>query len=312
MKAKLWVLRTIFVIGTLLIGALIVMKFIEGEKVTVSNWLSAVSPLVALIATFIPDISGKKKKQYEKGAERYLDHAFDGHKKEKAQFMRGFSFWNENKYPQAIDALERLCKMTDDAAILARAKAHIGRCYLDAQEYENAVASYEEALSYDSSFVLAWSNLATAYDRAGEEPMKSVRALENAIFYEPDYEIAYNKLSMYYSMAQNSEKSEWAARNAIRLNPKRPENYSNLTWTLCVMGRAEEAEEMYRKALSVGYKDNGSLAQLVRNTKTVAAPVKPQASDDGVLGALRQAKYNHDHGIGGPLDEEGDEEDGDY
>lgn len=274
MKAKLWILRALFVVAEVFIVVLIVMKLTEGKEISMSNWLSVVSPIVALIATFVPDIGNKKGKKLEQMAARYLDRAFDGHKKEKAQFMRGFAFWDMGKYPQAIAALEKLSKTTDETPIVARAKAHIGRCYLDAQEYAKAAELYEEALNYDPSFVLAWSNLATVYDRLGKEPAESVRVLETAIFYDPDYEIAYNKLSMYYSMAQNNEKSERAARNAIRLNPKRPENYSNLAWTLCAMGRADEAEEAYLKALSVGYKDDGTLAKLVRNTKAVTAPVK--------------------------------------
>lgn len=52
MKAKLWILRALFVFAAVFIAVLIAMKVIDGEEITASNWLSAISPVVALIATF--------------------------------------------------------------------------------------------------------------------------------------------------------------------------------------------------------------------------------------------------------------------
>ena len=79
-------------------------------------------------------------------------------------------------------------------------------------------------------------------------------------------------------MAGDNERSEWATRNAIKLNPTRAVNYSNLAWTLCAMGSAEEAEQNYLRALSLGYKDNGTLRDTIINAKAVTA--KPSAEDE--------------------------------
>lgn len=196
---------------------------------------AAVILLAAFFATFIPQIGRKDAKRLEKAAQPYMGRAFDGHGKESRLFLRAFAFWQQGKNGEAEAAALRLYRTAEDSGIRARALFLAGRCLLEEGEAREAADRFEEALRFDPSMAMAWSNLATACDKMGEAPQTMVRCLENAVFYEPDYEIAYGKLGLYYS-------------------------------------RLDEAEAAYRRALACGYQDNGALRRMLMQAKTDPSP----------------------------------------
>lgn len=272
MKKRLLATRVFFLAVTAAVILLAALSFARGEGVRLSAVTAAAVPLAAFFATFIPQIGRKDAKRLEKAAQPYMGRAFDGHGKESRLFLRAFAFWQQGKNGEAEAAALRLYRTAEDSGIRARALFLAGRCLLEEGEAREAADRFEEALRFDPSMAMAWSNLATACDKMGEAPQTMVRCLENAVFYEPDYEIAYGKLGLYYSRLDEAEKSEQAFRTAVRLNPRRAQNHANLSWILLSSGRLDEAEAAYRRALACGYQDNGALRRMLMQAKTDPSP----------------------------------------
>lgn len=269
MKKRLLLLRVFFLILFAAALGILIVSVATGEAHTAAAAGSAVVPFLCFLATFIPEVGKKDRRRYEKLAECFMDRAFDGCKKERKLFIRAVTFWQQNKNAEAVSVLEHLYNGTENAAIRARARFLAGRCHQEQKEYAQAKQLYEEALSLDPTMAMAWSNLATVRDVLGAEPEEMIRCLETAVFYDPNYEVAYGKLGMYYNMLHDFERSERALCTAIRLNPRRAVNYANYSWALISAGKLDEAEEAYRQAIVRGYKDE-SLGQMLADAKAAA------------------------------------------
>lgn len=269
MKKRLLLIRIFFFILFAAMLGFLIYSIASGEPYTAAAAKGIVVPFLCFFATFIPEVGKKDRKRYEKIAEGFMDHAFDGCKKERKLFVRAVTFWQQNKNAEAASALERLYNGTENTAIRARARFFAGRCHQEQKEYEQARRFYEEALSLDPAMAMAWSNLATVYDVLGAEPEEMIRCLETAVFYDPNYEVAYGKLGLYYNMLHDFERSERAFCTAIRLNPRRAVNYANYSWALISAGKLDEAEEIYRQAIVRGYKGE-SLGQMLADAKAAA------------------------------------------
>lgn len=282
MKKRLLLIRIFFLILFAAMLGFLIYSIVSGEPHTAAAAKGVAVPFLCFLATFIPEVGKKDRKQYEKIAESFMDHAFDGCKKERKLFVRAVTFWQQNKNAEAVSALERLYNGTENTAIRARARFFAGRCHQEQKEYAQAKQLYEEALSLDPTMAMAWSNLATVCDVLGAKPEEMIRCLETAVFYDPNYEVAYGKLGMYYSMLHDFERSERALCTAIRLNPRRAVNYANYSWALISAGKLDEAEEAYRQAIVRGYKDE-SLGQMLADAKAAAQEPEKEKRRIGFL-----------------------------
>lgn len=282
MKKRLLLIRVFFLILFAAMLGLLIVSIASGEPHTAAAAEGVAVPFLCFLATFIPEVGKKDRKRYEKIAEGFMDHAFDGCKKERKLFVRAVAFWQQNKNAEAVSALERLYNGTENTAIRARARFFAGRCHQEQKEYAQAKQLYEEALSLDPTMAMAWSNLATVCDVLGAEPEEMIRCLETAVFYDPNYEVAYGKLGMYYNMLHDFERSERAFCMSIRLNPRRAVNYANYSWALISAGKLDEAEEAYRQAIVRGYKDE-SLGQMLADAKAAAQEPEKEKRRIGFL-----------------------------
>jgi serine/threonine protein kinase/tetratricopeptide (TPR) repeat protein len=153
-------------------------------------------------------------------------------------------------------------------------------------KYLEAIPFYKRAIELDPTFALAYTRLAVAYDNsrqlelAAESATKAfelrdrvsererhfiswryyssaTRELDKTIdvlelwkqTYPRDIE-PHNTLSFHYTQIGQFGKAIEEAREAIRLNPARPQPYSNLGLALMCMNRFDEAGEVYQQALA--------------------------------------------------------------
>lgn len=153
-------------------------------------------------------------------------------------------------------------------------------------KYLEAIPFYKRAIELDPAFALAYTRLAVAYDNSRQSELaaeyatkafelrdrvserekhyiswryyssttreidKTIEALELwKQTYPRDIE-PHNTLAFHYTQVGQFNKAIEEAREAIRLNPARPQPYSNLGFALICLNRFDEAREVYQQALT--------------------------------------------------------------
>lgn len=125
-----------------------------------------------------------------------------------------------------------------------------GEAQNDAEQYEQAIASFDQALQYDSNAHNAWycKGNALFHLKRYEE---AIDCYERAASIKPDSYAAWESRGFALSQLQRYEKAIASLDRALEI---RPDNYSTL-WArgnaLSSLGRIEEAVGDYDKALKI-------------------------------------------------------------
>lgn len=120
-------------------------------------------------------------------------------------------------------------------------------------QYEQAIATYKQALEKVPQQPYIWANLGSAHARLKQYD-QAIEAFNKAIENKPDDSALYQNLGNIYAEMGNIEKAketfEKAAGLAALANPKEAAvNYYNMGVTFINSGRTREAEEALKKAV---------------------------------------------------------------
>jgi adenylate cyclase len=130
------------------------------------------------------------------------------------------------------------------------------------RDYEHAIRMFEQAISVDAKYALAYAGLADAYshlyryaDATQRNVRKSVEASEKAVVLDPDSGEAHASrgLSLFISNQFEMAKKEFS--QAIELNPNLFEAYYYYGLACSSNSDFEMAEKMYLKAMEVNPAD---------------------------------------------------------
>jgi len=130
------------------------------------------------------------------------------------------------------------------------------------RDYEHAIRMFEQAISVDAKYALAYAGLADAYshlyryaDATQKNVRKSVEASEKAIALDPDSGEAHASrgLSLFIGGQFEEAKKEFA--KAIELNPNLFDAYYYYGLACSSNADFETAEKMYLKAMEVNPAD---------------------------------------------------------
>lgn len=130
------------------------------------------------------------------------------------------------------------------------------------RDYEHAIRMFEQAISVDAKFALAYAGIADAYshlyryaDASSENVRKSVEASEKAIALDPDAAEphASRGLSLFISGQFEAAKREFEL--AIKMNPNLFDAYYYYGLACSSNSDFENAEKMYLKAMEVNPAD---------------------------------------------------------
>lgn len=124
-----------------------------------------------------------------------------------------------------------------------------------------AVALFEEALGYDPGYAAAWAGLAGAYlaqwtylpdpDRVDELLGQARHAIGEALFLDDQLGLAHTALGTLRGFELRWAESEAAFRRAVELDPGHAETHYNLSVSLVLAGRVEEAREVIARAVDL-------------------------------------------------------------
>ena len=127
---------------------------------------------------------------------------------------------------------------------------NIGAIYLDRNELDNAIESFQSAIRKNPEFHIAHFNLASSYERKGNlkeaiiHYLKSIKL--NPHFYDSAYKlgILYKKIALY-------DESLIAFDIAVKINPNLDKAYVNMGAINFLKGQYEEAITLFQKAISI-------------------------------------------------------------
>ncbi len=120
------------------------------------------------------------------------------------------------------------------------------------QQSAEAIKALQRALSVDSTYVEAWTQLGIEYSIA-DQPILSDSAYRRAIELEPDNALANNNYA--YSLSERGEKLALArqmAETALEKEPNNPSYLDTMGWIYYQLGDYEKALEFISKAIANG------------------------------------------------------------
>ena len=86
----------------------------------------------------------------------------------------------------------------------------------------------------------------------------------HAIAVTKDNSLAQNNLGEYYNAAERPAEALPHVLDAVRIDPERPQNHTNLGVSLFLLGRVEEASEEFSQAVRLRPDDALALSNLAR------------------------------------------------
>ncbi|MBZ0273391.1 alkaline phosphatase family protein [bacterium] len=140
------------------------------------------------------------------------------------------------KYPVADDHLK---------SVLASTR---GVLHLNEKQYDAALAELTRSRELDDDNVMAWYNMALAYDRMGKID-KAFEFYHESAKRFPDHAYTLNNLgNMHFKRGETEKAIEYYERTA-KADPKHHECHHNRGVALEKLGRVEEAEASFRASL---------------------------------------------------------------
>ena len=109
------------------------------------------------------------------------------------------------------------------------------------KRYEEAVASFQEAVAYDRQGFDSWEHLGVALHKLGQHH-DALDAIEHALSQKADSPSCWFQRGQCLAALQHLDESIFAYREAIRFKPWYPEAWGNLGLRLANTGQTGEAE----------------------------------------------------------------------
>jgi adenylate cyclase len=130
------------------------------------------------------------------------------------------------------------------------------------RDYEHAIGMFNQAISLDAKYALAYAGIADAYshmyryaDASQENAEKAMQASEKAVALDPDSAEARASRGLAMFISEKYAEAEQEFTAAIELNPNLFESYYYFGLASTSQGKFERAAEMYLKASKVSPTD---------------------------------------------------------
>jgi tetratricopeptide (TPR) repeat protein len=198
------------------------------------------------------------KEQYQDAQEALLKAVELDPSKAESRYFLGLSYYGQEDYASAITQLE--LALASDYQPKLPLYQHLADAAVYVEDYEKAVAAYENVLVIDSSHVNRyirpiWIHLDILNDTA-----KALELAETAITEHPNEAMAYSLLGWVETIQGDYRKAEENLNYALILNPDLAAAYLNLGRLYEMQEKWDEAEENYKRAYTLDA--NGSVGSL--------------------------------------------------
>ena len=136
----------------------------------------------------------------------------------------------------------------------ARGYNNLGIVYLARRRFEDAVATYKQAISLDPDLATAHYNLGHAYHKHGKVDL-AIAAYQQALATDTELAIAHNNIAVcYIELEVDLDKALSHARTAVRLAPTEANYWDTLAQICDTLGFTDEAQRAREKQEEYSHK----------------------------------------------------------
>ena len=155
--------------------------------------------------------------------------------------------------------------------------AHLGVCYENAGNLDQAVRVQREALDLDPGYSKAWGYLGIARRKQGKMD-EARRCYERAVALDPDNDEALASLGTWLILDDRPQEAVRVLERAVRLDGSYPTPHANLAVAYAKLGRNDDAKRSARTAAELGY-PSAKLAVLQNKIAAPGPDAPPLAGD---------------------------------
>jgi predicted O-linked N-acetylglucosamine transferase (SPINDLY family) len=164
-----------------------------------------------------------------------------------ALFQRGLSLAQRGQYEDAVASFQEALRLKPESA---SAHNNLGNLFVELGRLDEAVGSFRHALRYKPDFVSAHSNLGEALRRQGHHG-EAAACFRDALAIDPRHAHAHNNLAMALQAQGKLDLALESYRQALRCMPGYTEAYCHLGAALLEQGSLEEAAANLSKAIEL-------------------------------------------------------------
>ena len=157
------------------------------------------------------------------------------------------ALYSNGQIQEALDAVETLIKSYPNEALLFNIS---GACFAGLRQLDNAVKSYEKALTIKPDYAEVHYNLGVTLQELGQLNA-AVKSYEQALAIKPDYAIACNNLGFTLQELGQLNAAVKSYEQALAIKPDYADVHNNLGNTLKDLGQLDAAVKSYKQALAI-------------------------------------------------------------
>ncbi|MCB9458333.1 MAG: tetratricopeptide repeat protein [Anaerolineaceae bacterium] len=164
-----------------------------------------------------------------------------------AYFSRGLALARLEQYEEAIADYNQAINLEPQYAFAFNSR---GIAYMELGQYEEAIADYSQAISLDPQYTLAYNNRGIIYLELGQYE-EAITDFTQAINLDPQLTLAYNNRGNTFSELQQYEEALTDYNQAINLDLQYTDAYNNRGNLYAKLQQYEKAIADYTKAISL-------------------------------------------------------------
>jgi tetratricopeptide (TPR) repeat protein/peroxiredoxin len=201
----------------------------------------------------------------------------------------GSVYLNQNKNDVARETFERCIQLKPNyPETLPDAWNNLGVLATRENHIDDAITSFQKALSINPQHLLSLDNLGNAY-RAQKRWEEARQVLERAVSIAPDDPEANYSLGMVFAQTNETAKAEDFLQRALKARPAYPEALNNLGILYLVTNRRDQAVASFEKCIQVA----PAFDQAYLNLARVYAIENNRESAQSTLHALLKQHPDH-------------------
>jgi tetratricopeptide (TPR) repeat protein len=187
-------------------------------------------------------------------------------------FDRGNSFFEEGRFEEAIESYDRAISFQPDDH---EAWSNRGVALYSLGRYEEAIESYDRAIFFKHDFHSAWCNKGVSLGNLGRYE-EAIKSSDRAISFQPDDHEAWSNRGLALDNLGCYEEAIRSYDHAVYIKPDYYETWYNRGNSLRNLSRYEESIKSYERAISfkhdfheVWYNRGNSLRNLGRYEESI-------------------------------------------
>lgn len=236
-----------------------VLNNIHSAIPTDKGWITNKLDIFKLLEEFfILEFKGKLPK--EAGNENISKHTFESlfsntklrkisytTKDNETKAKQAVSFYNTNKYKEALSLLQELEKKEPNNPNIA---SYIAVTYKALNRYEEAIKAYNKAISLDRFSDQNYNNLGNLF-KILKNYKEALKLFSFSIKLNPLNYNSYNNLGILYESMGDNDKAIRAYKEAVRINPKFTKAVNNIGVILYKQKKYDQSVDIFKIALDI-------------------------------------------------------------